>query len=134
MPRKASLIRELIRATKVSRQRKTESEHDHLKRIALAVSELPDNLRASLSPKAETWYRAAVESINAGRMITSLAAPNDTSESGERPKQNQESEDVAERPVEEAATQTASRQAQLAKVPSASDRARRIILENLGKV
>lgn len=135
MPKKVSIIRELMRTTKVSRRRKTESEHDHLKRIALAVSELPDKVRANLSPGAQAWYRVAVEGISASQTKQSPSVHHDISESGE--KENRESEDVGEQIEGKETASTADMQQEadnLPKVLSASDRTRRIILENLGKV
>jgi len=37
----------------------------------LEVGGLPDDARASLTPEAQAWYRAAVEAINQGEMIPS---------------------------------------------------------------
>ena len=37
----------------------------------LEVGGLSANARASLSPEAQAWYRAAVEAINQGEMIPS---------------------------------------------------------------
>jgi len=135
MPRKASLIRELMRATKVSRRRKAESEHDHLKRIALAASELPNKVRANLSPEAQAWHQAAAESIGEGNAVANL-----TTQYG-GPKDNQKSGDDAERaPGNETASspqtheEDSVRGPEVGKIPSASDRARRIILENLGRI
>jgi hypothetical protein len=137
VPKKVSIIRELMRTTKVSRRRKTESEHDHLKRIAHALSELAGNVRANLSPEAQAWYQAAVENISASQAKQSLTIRHDISESSEGPGENRESEGGAEQIEEKQALPTSGIRREVGNVPrtlSASDRTRRIILENLGRV
>jgi hypothetical protein len=74
MAKKFSITRELIRATNISRRRKSESEQAYLNRIVLEVGGLSDDARASLSPEAQAWYHAAVEAINQGEMILSPIA------------------------------------------------------------
>ena len=53
MAKKVSVTRELIRATNISRRRKTESEQAYFNRIVLEVGGLSDDARASLSPEAQ---------------------------------------------------------------------------------
>jgi hypothetical protein len=137
MAKKTSLIREFMRATKISRRRKSESEQAYLNRIVLEVGGLSEKVRANLSPEGQAWYRAAVEAINQGEMIPSLAARDDVSDAGEGEQKHPESEDSAEHPQGKAATPSADIQHEAGKAtkpPSASDRTRRIILENLGRV
>lgn len=136
MAKQCSVMRELMRAGDVSRQRKSESEPVYLKRIALAVSELRDDVKANLSSEAQAWCRAAVECLREGRMIPSLKARGLGSEFSE----NQE--DVnSDKPLEQTREQDTASYARpdmeskaVRKVASATDRMRRIILENLGKV
>jgi hypothetical protein len=94
--KKASLTREFMRATMVSRRRKTESEQDYLNRIVLEVSGLSDDVRANLSPEAKARYRAAVEAISQGAMIPSLTAHLDTSEGTDSPREDVKSENVSD--------------------------------------
>jgi hypothetical protein len=120
--------------TNVSRRRRTESEHDYLRRIVLAVSELSTEALTNLSTEAQVWYQAVAESIGEGDAPANL-----TTQCG-GPKENQKSRDGAERvPGKETASslqtleKDSGRVPQVVKVPSVSDHVRRIILENLGK-
>ena len=146
MAKKVSITRELIRATNISRRRKSESEQAYFNRIVLKVGGLSDNARATLSPEAQAWYYGAVEAINQGEMIPSpLVAhhqiaeddPGDVDE--DRADNNERREPLNDRRKEEddipdlvaGNRQDASN---TTKPLSASDRMRRIILENLGRV
>jgi hypothetical protein len=60
MAKKVSITRELIRATNISRRRKSESEQAYFNRIVLEMGGLSNDARASLSPEAQTWYARAV--------------------------------------------------------------------------
>jgi hypothetical protein len=53
MAKKVSTKRELIRATNISRRRKSESEQAYFNRIVLEVGGLSNDARASLSPEAK---------------------------------------------------------------------------------
>jgi len=146
MAKKVSITRELIRAANISRRRKSESEQAYLNRIVLEVGGLSDDARASLTPEAQAWYAAAVEAINQGAMIPSpLVAhhriaeddPDDGDEDGADTKdrgafptdRHEEKDDIPD--LAAGNRQDASN---AAKPLSASDRTRRIILENLGRV
>jgi hypothetical protein len=146
MAKKASLIRELIRATKVSRRRKTESEQAYLNRIVIEVGGLSEKARANLSPEAQAWYARAVEAINQGEMIPSPMVahhqiaedgPDDVDEDvadnkdrGEPPTDRREEKDD----VPDLVADNRQDHSIASKPLSASDRTRRIILENLGRV
>ena len=139
MATKASLLRELVHITNISRRRKSESEQAYFNRIVLEVGGLSDDIRVNLSPEAQAWYAGAVEAINQGEMIPTPAPRGAINEADERSENNQEAEDVIPRheeknaapaPVGDIQQEAGNR----TKPPSASDRTRRIILDNLGKV
>jgi hypothetical protein len=146
MAKKPFLSRELIRITKTSRRRKSESEQAYLNRIVLEVSGLSAEARANLSPEAQAWYRAAVESINHGNIIPSPMVAHhqiaedsldDVVENG--PDNKKRSEPPTDRREEkddipDLVADHRQNDSIATKPLSASDRARRIILENLGKV
>jgi hypothetical protein len=147
MAKKVSITRELIRASNISRQRKSESEQAYFNRIVLEVGGLSDDARANLTSEAQAWYARAVEAINQGEMIPSPVVahhqiaedePEDIDEDGadnrdrsETPiRRREEKEDLPDM-VAAGNRQDSSNGT---KPPSASDRTRRIILENLGRV
>jgi len=144
MAKKVSITDELFRASSISRRRKSESEQAYFNRIVLEVGGLSDDARASLSPEAQAWYRTAVEAINQGEIIPSpLVAHHQTAEDDpddingadnsnrsepltDRRKEKDDIPDLAANNRQDASNTT--------KPLSASDRTRRIILENLGRV
>jgi hypothetical protein len=102
---------------------------------SLAVNELTGTARANPSPEARAWYQKAVESIYESRMILSPTAPNDITDSHESIEENQKGMDSVS--VSESGIVATMGQEMMGKEPkplSASDRTRRIILENLGKI
>jgi hypothetical protein len=144
MAKRTAVIRELIRATNISRRRKSESEQAYLNRIVLEVGGRSDDARASLSPEAKAWYTRAVEAINRGETIRSpVVAHHQIPEDGLDEKNGADNKDRSEPSTDRREEKddipdlvAESRQdaSNATKALSASDRTRRIILENLGKV
>jgi hypothetical protein len=146
MAKKVSITRELIRATNISRRRRSESEQAYFNRIVLEVGGLSANARASLSPEAQTWYAGAVEAINQGEMIPSpMVAHHHIAKDGlddideDGADNNNRSEPPTDRrdereDIPDLAADNRQDASTVTKPLSASDRTRRIILENLGRV
>jgi len=146
MAKQGSVIREMVRATKVSRRRKNESEQAYLNRIVLEVGGLSDDARANLSPEAQAWYRVAVESINQGDIIPNpMVAHHRIAQDGlddvveDGANNNGRSEPATDRceekdDIPDLVADNRKSESIASKPLSASERIRRIILENLGKV
>ena len=112
----------------------------------LEVSGLSDDARAALSSEAQAWYRTAVEAINQGEMIPSPMVahhqiaeddPDEVDEDGADKKEKNEFPDHRRKEkndIPDLAANNRRDEDNATKRLSASDRTRRIILENLGKV
>jgi len=135
MQKKRSVVREIIRVATVSRRRQKESEQDYLKRIIAAVKVAPDDVAANLSSEAKAWYQAAVQAIEQNSEIPSPTLHLESSELADDVEAMVPSQDAED--TNEEVPITASVVEPSVTTPrelSASDRARRMILENLGKV
>jgi hypothetical protein len=99
----------------------------------LAVTELPDDVRANLSPEAQAWCQTAVEHVD-GQMMPGVAVSSDSADSVDSTKTNHGRGGVKAMSVGEEAIPISGLEARVGRIFSASDRTRRIILENLGIV